>query len=1798
MTQFPDSEKFIFNVLQHSTKAEMHSFIIGFVSNLFLKLAKQGESEQTKYYLLQYDNFVKNNFVEFLSNEVIHSSNETLKFASILASELPSFQLYVPFKAIISIVNSDSIPSEFINIAKCYIVDNKSMLSTENIEDIIMFLFNSQKIYTQNDDIILTYIQESVKEISNDNPNQLKKLSKDCYIKLMSCITIIHSEISDMDNQKTPSFDDVPVEIVEHAAWLILHLCDHYARPLVQTVRIVQSITDINKYHFIQELLCMICDTHCYFETENSIIHAVHTSMRNGLISVSVSYRLFINLNIQNLTECIDDLYVYDLLSLIISGNAKLVHQLLAKIELQPIDHLILTELNINDIVDVAYPLSENEKIHVVYPEDAHAILPNVNKLLRLVIDKANNVYSTEAMSQLGVYQVVELLSSLTSALFISKMDTDQLLRLQKINNCRLQIFFSGSHKFMDCSPFHTGEDIMNYFDTAELYIGNIKIFPQQSIGSYISYCSLIDGSFDGLIIEVTSNPSDASINPIFLQKLFIETFIDCIYFIQSSGEYSELVQQISTVMKSYIYDNEINIYMHINPFAFIEQYGNVKQLPFHLRCDIIHSIIGSLYDKCNKYGIYPSEQNNNVCLDITSETIFDEFINNLSKKKRIIPISENGEWQEIKLYEIIAEHLYKKCLNIDHGICTIHYQSAQASVIGLGCYIANCLIKEIPSKLQINDLSRTEPHISSFWNGFTKFIPQELVYNIFNNEEIKNLFMVGDDSSLLFKGGSMVPATHFDAKILELKQWNNHIEALTELSKCASLDGFELRHKRGIQNPRVTLNCNHRGCSFSLELYRIDHKSAIKINSSQTHLYHNHTLNQIPTGNFFSDSDLEEIYKNYNLHRNYAMLGQFIIEKYGCNIPNDNLHNVIAKCRRKLLDNIDMLIEQFNIQFGKEGYCKPLVINHDNHAVLFIDPSEINNLNQYGQVIWIDPTFCKIESPWKIIPLTVLGRYKELLPAGIAFVESNDSETFQFIIQVLKCELPSGKEFVTLVSDDDSGIGKAMQFFINHSSECEQYEECSSIKRMLCSWHRRTIIQSELSRLRVDKDTIEEVKTLFNNMIYTRSNDVYEYSYNTLCKKHPFIHGYLNKNQNSIRMMARTKIGDVLTLGYTTSSLAESHNSLIKRHIPKGRISMTILYKSIQDSHLELETQHYKMRADNDKISVMYNDINIATVCSVSTVIAKEIRCQLLLIASCTVQKHNNDHYSVQDGSVYCRNKKTIYFEVRNIDGLLRCSCKKFEQEGIICAHIFACRQYDNPGCNLLTPIFCHKRWQFHQGMNDQSISLTLQDHKMNEIPPTDITAVKKITLSKSDKLTTLKKQFFSDVYDIINIPIGYDFLLWTFKSMHSFIHQKSDMFCQICGSHEHDIKQCHWFADFERFCQEIQSQHDNIGLQQKKCSICNIPGHTKVSCPTLTRFHEKHPEAICLQLLYGDEEKKKLVIDEFSQMQDQVSFSDISFSTSSMASQESLPAEFPSFEKTYDDTQIYMSQTISHQLPNVPLYKWWGNHCYALSILQILGSSLIFLTQLEGQKGNAKQLLFEFESEENSSQNECVGMINQIRKKIKAEHSNQAFYLLLTHNINGVCFQRTVNEKGGADAGDFLICLLLHIFGYGDSRFQVEYRNEIDCSNCVNIQSSSIKQTYMLHAQHTDRKSQILLSDFFERGYKTTCQLCSDKNALFKHTLVNLPTKMLFVRVVNVIPDEYLSIRGRKYRLIGISMFKNEVHHYICILIEYLDKNYYWTIDSVGANAVWFVSLESALKECKNQKYEPTLAIYEIDN
>ena len=1358
------------------------------------------------------------------------------------------------------------------------------------------------------------------------------------------------------------------------------------------------------------------------------------------------------------------------------------------------------------------------------------------------------------------------------------------------INYTRL--YLADSERYYDGSAFTKGSSLLKHFNLGKLFFLWIDI-QYLKVGNIIPLSYIFSEFSDTVILNSNrdSNPFE------YLIKIF--TFLCRVVFeAPHNDSNNQNTIEILALIDEYIKQHQMEIYFGLD-FLYYITFDSCY--PYSIRHSIFTLKSLDYSQFLADHGIITT-RNDFLIIDSNIEQQMDlQYINDLiSMDKYIISNSKHDD-----CYYSISKAFINECLLIMDDKSIIKKTSDELTVYSMGRYIASLIKLGHPSYIWIDDISSDSPQNKSFQLGFETLINMEDVKALFRIEEVSYVLSGCIKEQSIFAGGKTVTSLNFSSEILSSKTWINNIEAITDLQCMAACSGFRIFRKKAITASSIKLQCSQKSCPFFINIYNSINNGT---HVTKFNIEHNHLMDpHINEEGKLSPAEVQAIYEHYKVVHNIGAVSDFIKKSFNKRLSDQSIRNIIFRHNRMQGDSVNQVINEFQKMFDNHGYIEQYIVNHNVTALFLISPKEMENLNEFGDLIFIDPTFSRLYGNWRIIPITLIGKNRELKPGGIVLSENLKKMTFVFILNVLKNNLPSGSKFVTLATDDDIGVQGAFNYMEKNIENNHSFINILSIRRILCTWHKRTQLLNSLSSIHLSNDTIEETKILFNKLIYTRSKQLFDTYYTSLKGMHPIISRFLDLNKQDMNFMARVLIGDTLTLGYTSTGAAESHNHLIKVNIPHGVLGLNELYNNIMSQHERLQKNQEMRFRHNETTKVTYSspngEIDITDKCSVSVIIAQEIKKSIDNSHNMTTIDNGNGTFTVIDPTL--QHSKNIEFLVEHNDSACNCQCKKYEQEGIICDHIFAVRLFIKAP-NIFLPFTVLGRWCYHS----QEKSSTKTPELPLPLPENDKIVSEPFEIPISDKpdLRQLQKKLFKSGHDWIKNPIVYKTLIQVFNFADAVTFSKtSKCSCLICGCAEHDLERCPYYTEFRIYIESLPSIQDD---GKRKCSICGCTGHNAKTCQVLSDFQVRHP-AVIMSLYTNAIKSNNGMTNELHDISSnnidksqQTGYNIIEPSDGDHVPQNhpqlQTLSEFSSSSdddfkliETSESTYDYKHLVECDDYHPETVYIWWGYNCYCFAFFEIIRSSKAFLGilhPLSSQRKNYKANLF---------YQALVNDQNDTNKKSCED--------ILRCPLCKICYSKQADPSDpllpkGVQITSFIKSLFIEIFGQNHSSFHISFDTVIHCINC-NYEKHATSQTYVFNASYYSINEEQSLEEYlFKQENAGPCPNKCGGHLSIRYEFLDVPEVLLIVEVNNIAFNEILEINDQTYELIGIVMEKLPVgsniigysSHYIAIVIHQNSGNKcYWTIDSIGPKVSVFYSLKDSLKSAKG--FRPAILIYE---
>ena len=333
-------------------------------------------------------------------------------------------------------------------------------------------------------------------------------------------------------------------------------------------------------------------------------------------------------------------------------------------------------------------------------------------------------------------------------------------------------------------------------------------------------------------------------------------------------------------------------------------------------------------------------------------------------------------------------------------------------------------------------------------------------------------------------------------------------------------------------------------------------------------------------------------------------------------------------------------------IWFDKKGEIN----KNERVALLTFTKSDIINLQDYGDVIFIDGTNVPNKLSWQCYPITVVDKKLSLQCGGVLFTALATHDIFEWFISYLSQLMESDKinrHIKTMISDEDPSFMKAVNDF--------NVKNNNHIKNIICHWHKMKNLEKKLNELHLPPEIKENVKLLFNRIARCPKKEVVLLcikEMKNVCKE---LAEYVeNHIEPLLPQFSRAFIED-FTLGYNVSSLAESTNYLFKKDLTTQNYTLKeIRIEIIESFRNKNAIQRYKEYYSRKKPCVLKDTYGIKVSEKVKTLLLDSLLKSFRLIS-----KNSNVYIDP--------NMPDEYYQVN----YPICECQKLKYSGLPCSHI-----------------------------------------------------------------------------------------------------------------------------------------------------------------------------------------------------------------------------------------------------------------------------------------------------------------------------------------------------------------------------------------------------------------------------------------------------------------------------------------------------------------------------------------------
>jgi hypothetical protein len=362
--------------------------------------------------------------------------------------------------------------------------------------------------------------------------------------------------------------------------------------------------------------------------------------------------------------------------------------------------------------------------------------------------------------------------------------------------------------------------------------------------------------------------------------------------------------------------------------------------------------------------------------------------------------------------------------------------------------------------------------------------------------------------------------------------------------------------------------------------------------------------------------------------------------------------------------------------------------------AILTQMPRELQDLKSLCDVLFLDGTHAQLKMRWEIIPVTMISPNRELVCGGVAFAAYFTGEVVEWLLQSIWESAPEVAEnWRTLISDEDSAFLPAVERF--------RVGKASAFGHVLCAMHKKQNFVKKLNRSGETAKARKEISKLFDVVCYSEHRGIADSALKDIidrgCEK---LNRYIEKHIKPVMdQFALSRLHEVFSAGYNTSSCAESCNSMIKRGL-SGRLCT--LREARQHFDGRLENHRGILAAKAHRARREHSDLEE----KLGIRLSPEIRREVLK------EEQESEDLEIRESDdkfdVHSVNRPEVIYSVEESDGVLLCTCGKVRNAGYPCRHIFAVLRANGQPCACR---YFNERWIIGRGTVGEALALEEAD-------------------------------------------------------------------------------------------------------------------------------------------------------------------------------------------------------------------------------------------------------------------------------------------------------------------------------------------------------------------------------------------------------------------------------------------------------------------------------------------------------
>ena len=683
---------------------------------------------------------------------------------------------------------------------------------------------------------------------------------------------------------------------------------------------------------------------------------------------------------------------------------------------------------------------------------------------------------------------------------------------------------------------------------------------------------------------------------------------------------------------------------------------------------------------------------------------------------------------------------------------------------------------------------------------------------------------------------------------------------------------------KGGRVRRATTAKC---GCTFQFKTtIRADGKIHIRIDDT-LNLDHNHPMHPDLYAHQIVRQETAEVINELHAAGVKPMQIKSYLEQKGYNLSTLQIQYVIRRAEVASFQvESEELIEYVNREPNALTRAFESEIEGKRHrfAVMTFTAKELENLKQFGDVLFIDGTMSQLRLRWEILPITSVDQHRELVSCGIMYASVTNEDVITWMLSELWQILQPIGIFKTLVTDEDAAFAAAFEAMLRGVND--DPENHILLKHVLCALHKQRNFTQKLQKCGLTHELRVKAVELFRSICYHTNNAYAEHCLEQLKEMSPILRRYIEERiVGVLPQFARSYMNGVWSNGYNTTSPAESMNNLLKQ----GITSLMSLRESRQhfDNVLANHEANCALRHLRRLFPVEQDGyMPVELYRQLGSKMAAKLAKQTKSAESIVVEEIDDPYYTHR---AFHRNHGEISYRLHDEE----CECNTHTFLGIPCSHLI--RHYMNQEKEF--PIhLINERWRVDEigepereeeapeaGSGDEEGPVEALERDLAEgleeedaesdLPADESESSKQLYLrmfhlgkniaskacnnpETAARITAKMRELLGELIELPPEPAPNDTTELVSgansddevvdvvdhtarprgrpRAVRNAIDYGKKVTCKICGN-SHDTNDC---VAFDRVCEVVQQFKDYDG-PKRRCRICSEPGHNARTCP-----------------------------------------------------------------------------------------------------------------------------------------------------------------------------------------------------------------------------------------------------------------------------------------------------------------------------------------------------------------------------